>query len=149
MLLILREFKWISYLLLPLKSSENHRFSNDFRGNRRSLICLNSHYIRSEIWRWSLTCMEISTCLKQSYLKIKELYVSANVTSFSCSLFYFSQNFSNSFWKPVSSKPMMHTESIIPESIFSFLLTYKVWLLIKYLFYCPLDVIMKNKSIIV
>ena len=33
-LLMLSEFKRINYLLLPLKSSENLRFSDDFRGNR-------------------------------------------------------------------------------------------------------------------
>ena len=30
---ILSKFKRINYLLLPLKSSENRKFSDDFRGN--------------------------------------------------------------------------------------------------------------------
>ena len=34
LVLMLCEFKRINYLLFPLKSSENHRFSDDFRGNR-------------------------------------------------------------------------------------------------------------------
>ena len=34
LLLILSKFKWIKKLLFPLKSSENLRFSNSFRGNR-------------------------------------------------------------------------------------------------------------------
>ena len=33
-LLISSEIKQINWLLVPLKSSENHRFSDDFRGNR-------------------------------------------------------------------------------------------------------------------
>ena len=33
---------------------QNHRFSDYFRENRNSLICLNSLNITSEIWRWSL-----------------------------------------------------------------------------------------------
>ena len=51
---ILSEFKWINYLLIPLKSPENYRFSNNFRGNRTSLIRFNSHIIWSLIWRRSL-----------------------------------------------------------------------------------------------
>ena len=41
-LLILREFKHINLLLLPLKSTENWRFSDDFKRNRSSLIRLNA-----------------------------------------------------------------------------------------------------------
>ena len=53
-LLIFSELKLINSLLFPLKASENHRFSDDFRGNRCHLICLNSLNIRSEVWRRSL-----------------------------------------------------------------------------------------------
>ena len=55
-LLILSVFKEINSLLFPLKSSESHRFSDDFRGNR---ICLNSPNIISEIGRRSLSNMNI------------------------------------------------------------------------------------------
>ena len=41
-LLILKEFKRIYELLLPLKSSEKLCFSDDFWGNRSELIRLNS-----------------------------------------------------------------------------------------------------------
>ena len=34
LLLILSKFKQTNYLLFPLKSSENHTFSDDFRENR-------------------------------------------------------------------------------------------------------------------
>ena len=40
--LISSEFKPITELLFPLKSSENCRFSGDFKGNGLELICLNS-----------------------------------------------------------------------------------------------------------
>ena len=53
-LLILSELKWIKQLLFPLKSSENQRFSDDFRRNRSQSIRFNSLNIRSEIWRWFL-----------------------------------------------------------------------------------------------
>ena len=49
---LIRESEQNNQLLFPLKWSENHRFSNDFRGNRSWLNCLNSQ-IRSETWRWS------------------------------------------------------------------------------------------------
>ena len=39
----------------PLKSSENLRFSDDFRRNISSLIHLNSLNIRNKIWKQSLT----------------------------------------------------------------------------------------------
>ena len=48
-LLILKEFKQINRLLFPVKSLENYKFSDDFRGNRSSLIRLNSPNIRSTI----------------------------------------------------------------------------------------------------
>ena len=32
-----------------MKSSKNHRFSDDFKGNRSYLICLNSLNVRSQI----------------------------------------------------------------------------------------------------
>ena len=54
LLLILSEFKRINELLHPLKSFENLWFSDDFgggRGNRSSLIRLNSRIIGSEICR--------------------------------------------------------------------------------------------------
>ena len=41
LLLILSEFKRIIYLLFPLKSSVNKRFSDDFRVDRISLVRLN------------------------------------------------------------------------------------------------------------
>ena len=53
-LLISSKFKWINWLLFPLKSSENPRFSDDFKGNRSWLIRLNSLTIRGKIWWWSL-----------------------------------------------------------------------------------------------
>ena len=37
-----------------MKSSKNRCFSDDYRGNRSSLIRLNSLNIGSEIWRRSL-----------------------------------------------------------------------------------------------
>ena len=48
LLLILSKFKRINYLLFSLKSSENLLSSVDFRGNRSSLVHLNSLKIRSE-----------------------------------------------------------------------------------------------------
>ena len=47
--------KRIYQLLFPLKWSENHRFSDDYRGNRSWLIRLNSLNIRSNFWRRSRT----------------------------------------------------------------------------------------------
>ena len=44
---ILSKFKQFNKRLFPLKSSKNHMFSDDFRGN----ISLNSFEIGSEIWR--------------------------------------------------------------------------------------------------
>ena len=55
LLLILKEFKLINYLLLPLKLSESLYFSDDFRGKRSKLIRLNLFNARSEIWRQSFT----------------------------------------------------------------------------------------------
>ena len=52
-LLILRKFERITSFLCPLKSLENQRFSEDFRGERSSLIRLNSLNIRSIIWKRS------------------------------------------------------------------------------------------------
>ena len=52
-LLILSEFKRINQFLFPLKLPENHRFSDDFMGNRSYIF--NSLNIRSKIWRWSLS----------------------------------------------------------------------------------------------
>ena len=43
--LIVGKVKKIIQLLFPLKSPENHRFSDDFRGNRSQLISLNPLYI--------------------------------------------------------------------------------------------------------
>ena len=40
--LILREFKQINEILSPLKSSENNRFPDEFRGNESYLIRVNS-----------------------------------------------------------------------------------------------------------
>ena len=54
LLLILGDFKWINQLLFPLKYSGRLWFSNDFKGNKSWLICLQSLNNRSEIWRWSL-----------------------------------------------------------------------------------------------
>ena len=45
---------WITKLLIPLKSLENHRFSNDFSGNRNKLILLNLLNVRHKIWWRSL-----------------------------------------------------------------------------------------------
>ena len=52
-LILLPIFKQI--FLFPLKLSENHRFSDDFRGSRSQLIRLNSLNIRSQFWRQSLS----------------------------------------------------------------------------------------------
>ena len=49
--IILSVFKQINQLLFPLKSSDNHRFSDDLRGNRGQLIHLKSFNIRSKSWR--------------------------------------------------------------------------------------------------
>ena len=68
--LILREFKQIHSLLFPLKTSENHRFSVDFRRNKNYLIYLNSLNIRGEIWRRSLT--KANRILGQSPKKFTE-----------------------------------------------------------------------------
>ena len=57
-LLILSEFKLITQLLFPLKSSENLWLSDDFRGNRSELIGLNSLNISSEIWARSLSSLK-------------------------------------------------------------------------------------------
>ena len=40
--------KRINKLLFPLKSSENLLFSDDVRGNRSLLICLNWLYVKSK-----------------------------------------------------------------------------------------------------
>ena len=53
-LLTLSEFKQISSVPFPLKSSENHKFSDDFKGKRGKLIPLNSLNIRGKIWGQSL-----------------------------------------------------------------------------------------------
>ena len=53
-LLVMNKFKEINLIVFPLKSLEHRRFSDDFRGNRSSLIRLNLFNIRSEIWRRSL-----------------------------------------------------------------------------------------------
>ena len=50
LLLVSSQFKQISYLLFPSKSSENDRFSSDFRENSQ-LSRLNLRNIRSEICR--------------------------------------------------------------------------------------------------
>ena len=50
-LLILSEYNRINELIVPLKSSENLWFSNDFRENRSKFIHLKSLNIREEIWR--------------------------------------------------------------------------------------------------
>ena len=55
LLLILKEFKWINYLLFPLKSSKSLCFSDDFRRKRSKLICLNLFNARSETSRQSFT----------------------------------------------------------------------------------------------
>ena len=55
LLLILIEVKWINSFLVPLQPSENHKFSDDFWGDRSELIHLNLFNIWSEIWRQSLT----------------------------------------------------------------------------------------------
>ena len=52
LLVLSRKFEQI---LFTLKPSENHRFSDDFRRNRSSLIRINSLDITSETWRWFLT----------------------------------------------------------------------------------------------
>ena len=43
-------FKRVNYLLFHLKSSKNHKFPDDFKGNRNSWIHLNLLSIRSKIW---------------------------------------------------------------------------------------------------
>ena len=53
-LLILSEFKRINQLLFPLKSPENQRFSDDFRGDKSKLIPSKSFNIRSKFWRGSI-----------------------------------------------------------------------------------------------
>ena len=54
LLLILSKLKWINLILFPLKSSGNHRFSDNVRVNRSYSIQLDLLHIRSEIWRPSL-----------------------------------------------------------------------------------------------
>ena len=46
--LIISKFKQINKILFPPKSSENHRFSDDFRGNKSYVIRFNSLLIRSK-----------------------------------------------------------------------------------------------------
>ena len=46
--------EWINQLLFPLKSSENHGLSDDFRGNRSWSIRLDWLNIWRRIWRRSL-----------------------------------------------------------------------------------------------
>ena len=48
------KFKCINQLLFHLKSSKSHKFSDDFRVNRNSLILLNLLNIKNEIWRRKL-----------------------------------------------------------------------------------------------
>ena len=48
-LLTLSEFNRISERIVPLKSLENHWFSDDFRRNRGLVIQLNLFNIRDEI----------------------------------------------------------------------------------------------------
>ena len=55
LLLILGEFKRINWLLLPFKSIENLRFSDDFRGNRSYLIRLNLLNVRNKFGDEHLT----------------------------------------------------------------------------------------------
>ena len=55
-LLVISEFKQINYILLPLKSSESLWFSDNFRGYKSYLICLNSLNIRSKLWQRSFNC---------------------------------------------------------------------------------------------
>ena len=62
------------------------------------------------------------------FVKNQRIMVSANLLPFFVHCFISIKRFSNPFWKPVSSKSMTHTENIIPESIFYFLLTNKVCL---------------------
>ena len=62
------------------------------------------------------------------FVKNQRIMVSANLLPFFVHCFISIKSFSNPFWKPVSSKSMTHTENIIPESIFYFLLTNKVCL---------------------
>ena len=67
MLLRLSEFKWINWLLFPLKSSENQWFFNHFRGNKSWWIRINSLDIKSEIWLeycFSVTKLSVSCKLK-------------------------------------------------------------------------------------
>ena len=59
-LLTLRKFKRINQTLFPLKSLENQRFSDGFRGNRGWLIRLNLLNTKSEICRQSLNVSLIS-----------------------------------------------------------------------------------------
>ena len=47
--LILNELKEINQLLFPLKSSENQRFPDDFRGNRSYSLRSNSLNIIREL----------------------------------------------------------------------------------------------------
>ena len=58
LLLILSKFNRINQLLFPLKSSENSRLFDAFRGNTSLLIRLNSLNIRSKIWRQTIICLD-------------------------------------------------------------------------------------------
>ena len=63
-LLALSKFNQISELLKPVKSTDNHRFSDHFRGNRSYLIRSNLLNIRSKIWRLSLSYLDDQTTKK-------------------------------------------------------------------------------------
>ena len=81
--LILDEFKRINEVSIPLKSSKNQGFSDDFRKNRNWLILLNLLNIRSEIWRRSLMTFHVifvtnTTCQYLKTIEDKSIFQNKN-----------------------------------------------------------------------
>lgn len=67
MILIWNKFKRINYILFPLKSSENVRFSDGFIRNISYLIRSNSLNVRIEIWRWSRSVFNHNLVARRSF----------------------------------------------------------------------------------
>ena len=79
----------INELLLPLKSPEKHRFSDDFRGIRSLLILLNSLNIRSEIGNDPYT--ELFLKVIELCMKSKDDYASTSGRHYELSFLCYSQ----------------------------------------------------------
>lgn len=54
LLVILVEYKQIHYVLLPLKSSEKYKFSDDFKREQKSIDWLAFTYYQKQTWQQSL-----------------------------------------------------------------------------------------------